>query len=531
MTFRSVVLLAAAGAVAACAQTIPVSLNFSLTTQVRTQRTITTAQRPLTGLGVVGIRADLGYPRGNGGVRQGNETGTITIAFNRLDSFVIAVELPNGPGSPAGARNFTSSITGGTGAYQGATGSVAFTYNSDSFGVGNLAGNGSVTAAGKTTSFAFSPALFLTGFPVGGDHNAFTGTGTVSPGGNVNVKMTFDSESNQLRNTAVITLTFNATDSVTLFLSYNADGPPPANTPAAVIGGTGLYAGVTGSGTINVTQTSSSFEVTGSGTITGRPATAPVITEVSTAYGRGEISQNDFIVIKGKNLVPATTSKDGVIWSNAPEFITGKMPTTLQGIGVKVNDVPGYVYFFCSAATNPACSSDQINVLTPLDTIRGNVKVTVTNNGVESNPYIVQMNQAEPSFLVFNTLGYVAAVHANGNLIGPTTLYPGASTPATLGEQILVFAVGFGLPTTTLVQGSSTQFGPIATSTNPRSPVCFLGSMEATVTAVTLISPGLYQFNITVPANAVRGDNLFYCSFTPTGFGAATPVGNLLTVQ
>jgi uncharacterized protein (TIGR03437 family) len=118
------------------------------------------------------------------------------------------------------------------------------------------------------------------------------------------------------------------------------------------------------------------------------------------------------------------------------------------------------------------------------------------------------MRQVEPSFLVFNTQGYVAAVHSDGSLIGPTSLYPGYTMPAKGNEQILVFAVGFGLPTTALVPGSSTQFGPLPQRQSPPSPQCFIGTTLATVAAATLISPGLYQFNLVVPNNAAHGDNL-----------------------
>jgi hypothetical protein len=41
--------------------------------------------------------------------------------------------------------------------------------------------------------------------------------------------------------------------------------------------------------------------------------------------------------------------------------------------------------------------------------------------------------------LVFNGGPYVAAVHANGSPVGPTTLYPGA-TPAKPGEVVVLYA-------------------------------------------------------------------------------------------
>lgn len=87
-----------------------------------------------------------------------------------------------------------------------------------------------------------------------------------------------------------------------------------------------------------------------------------------------------FIEIKGIDLVPATSPR-GVIWSKAPEFASGRMPTQLAGISVTVNKKPTYLYFYCSAVTDPACATDQINVLTTLDATVGEVQVVVTNSG------------------------------------------------------------------------------------------------------------------------------------------------------
>jgi uncharacterized protein (TIGR03437 family) len=530
MNCRACFLAASLASTVVAQQATTISLNLSLTTQTRPERTVSIGQRSVSPFGVVAVQADLTHPRGNGGVILGNDQGTISFIFNRLDSFDVSVEIPNGPGSPAGPKNFTGNISGGAGAYKGATGTVSFTTSTDNFGGNTLSGNGTVTAAGKSTPFTLSPPLPLTGSPFSGDHNVFTGSGAVTPIGNATAKVNFDSNSAG-GNDGTITLTFNSADSITLYLTFNVDGPPPPNTPALVIGGTGAYAGFTGTVPVTFTQSGSTFVVTGSGSIAPRSG-APTVTQVSTAYGLDETAQNTFIVIKGANLVPANTPKDGVIWSNAPEFASGKMPTVLQGIGVKVNDVPAFVYFFCSAATNPACATDQINALTPLDSTFGSARVTVTNNGVESAPLVVPMRPVEPSFLVFTSRGYVAAVHANSSLIGPTSLYPGFTTPAKAGETILVFGVGFGLPTTAVVPGSSTQFGPLPQTQNPTSPQCFIGVAPATVSAATLISPGLYQFNVVIPNNAQSGDNLIYCSYSPRpGVFGFTPGGNLITVQ
>ncbi len=249
----------------------------------------------------------------------------------------------------------------------------------------------------------------------------------------------------------------------------------------------------------------------------------PAITSVTTAYAGPVIAQNTFIVIKGANLVPATTPASGAIWSAAPSFASGLMPTQLNSVSVTVNNKPAFVYFYCSAVTDPACAQDQLNILTPLDNTIGPVPVVVTNGGVSSPPFTANMQAVAPSFLLFSTAGYVAATHANNSLVGPTSLYPGSSTPAAPGETIILYAVGFGLPATPLVNGSSSQSGSL-----PMLPVCQVGGNAAALTFAGLNGfPGLYQLNITIPATAVNGDNAVGCTYN----GSSTPAGDLITVQ
>jgi uncharacterized protein (TIGR03437 family) len=264
------------------------------------------------------------------------------------------------------------------------------------------------------------------------------------------------------------------------------------------------------------------------GNLTGRTVIGAgaggVITSVNTAGSPASagIAQNGWIEIHGSNLVPTTTPAAGVIWSNAPEFAQGKMPTQLGGISVTVNGKPAYVYYFCSSATNPGCATDQVNALTPLDSTTGSVQIVVTNGTTASAPFPATMNSVVPSLLLFVPQGYVAATHADYSLIGPPTLYPGASTPAIPGETVLVYAVGFGLPSTALTAGSSTQTGSLGTL-----PACKIGGNAAAVGFAGLISPGLYQLNLVVPANAPDADNSISCAYS----GATTPAGNLLTVH
>lgn len=204
-------------------------------------------------------------------------------------------------------------------------------------------------------------------------------------------------------------------------------------------------------------------------------AAAPsTIYSVHTASGGAVIAQNTFIEIRGFNLVPATTPAAGVIWSTAPSFAQGQMPTNLNGVSVTVNGKPAFVYYYCSVVTSPVCALDQVNVLTPLDTTAGPVQVVVSSGGVASAPFLVTMQATSPTFLLFNATGPIVATHANYGLLGSAALYPGASTPAQPGETVLAYGVGWGLPLTPVVNGSATQSGSL-----PFAPLCQIGGAAA----------------------------------------------------
>lgn len=248
------------------------------------------------------------------------------------------------------------------------------------------------------------------------------------------------------------------------------------------------------------------------------------ITSVTTAFtpASAGIAENTWIQIKGTNLVPAGTPSAGVVWSSAPEFALGQMPVTLGGISVTINNKPAYVYFYCSAATSSACSQDQINVLSPPDSTLGTVPVVVFSNGTTTAPFSVTMHSVVPALFNFDG-SHVVATHLNYSLVGPASLYPGASTPASPGETIIVYGSGFGIPSgTTIVGGSSSQSGQYSSL-----PTCTVGSTTAAVGFAGLVGVGLVQLNITIPTTATIGDNAIAC----TSGGASTPSGNVVTIQ
>ncbi|HEY2016782.1 MAG TPA: IPT/TIG domain-containing protein, partial [Bryobacteraceae bacterium] len=180
----------------------------------------------------------------------------------------------------------------------------------------------------------------------------------------------------------------------------------------------------------------------------------PTITSVNTAGGYPDIARNDWIEIKGTGLAPASVGPLGVAWSTAPEFAQGRMPTQLNGVSVTVNDKPAYVYYI---------SETQINVLTPLDLNDGSLSIVVTSGALSSAPALATAHAVAPSFLLFGDSKNVVATHADGTLLGPASMSaPGSSfAPARPGETVILYAVGFGLPASPLVEGAATQSGAL----------------------------------------------------------------------
>jgi uncharacterized protein (TIGR03437 family) len=466
-------------------------------------------------------------------------TGPLTVSlmllFNSLDRITLGFQNIQDPG-------FTAATVGGTvnanstGAYAGATadGSIVLTLTRTATSPlrYNLSLSGSANVGGKTVSLAIVNVPVTLAISQVNLYDDDTGTCAIPAIGSGNLTIREHPDTNKWDDNVhfleeSFTCSFSSNDSVRGFLILtvvDAKNGVFQPGPITIAGGTGRFSGATG--IVQVTNVvpggGDQVTVSVSGNITEAGPATPIITSVTTAnwVPFPIIAQNGWIQIKGTNLVPANTPAGGTFWSNAPEFAQGRMPTELGGVSVTVNGKPAYVWWFCSKATTPACSEDQINVLTPLDDYEGQVMVAVKNGSVSSGAFQVLKASTTPSLLRFSVRGDAVATHLDGSLLGPTTLYPGLSTPGRRGETVSLWAIGFGLPTAPLVQGSATQTGSL-----PFTPACFLGGTAVQV-AAALVSPGLYLLNITIPDNAVAGDNLFYCTI-PNNW----TLGALIAVQ
>jgi uncharacterized protein (TIGR03437 family) len=241
-----------------------------------------------------------------------------------------------------------------------------------------------------------------------------------------------------------------------------------------------------------------------------KSAPAPAVSLVANAEGETPtIAPNTWVEIKGSNLAAPGDSR---IWQGS-DFVGSSMPTKLDSVSATVNGKPAYVYYI---------SALQVNILTPPDALSGSVQVEVTNNGLTSAAFTAEAQPLSPSFFVFNGGPYVAAAHLDASLIGPATLYPGATSPAKPGETIVLYANGFGPTNVPVESGSVTQSGTLSPL-----PAVKIGGIATTVQFAGLVAPGEFQFNVTIPASLGNGDQ----TITATYGGIATQPGALITIH
>jgi len=527
------------GAVVALAQT-STNINLNLKGNPSTsnwENTLTLAQ---TGsVGTLGY-ASLVFTSSSGGFSDNNNTSfggptqiTAELAFNELDTIAIGYTYPNGGdfGTVATLKFSGGTITSGTGAYAGASGSLDLTIVKDDAAAlwteTTTTGSGNVMVGGNTIPLTLTKFRgWCCGWSTRERNYSLYPVSVSGSLGNPSgqVKLYFYPNAPTAVD-GLVTITFNSTDSLIMGYGYTPSGQsiaPPSSFTGNIVGGTGKYTNAYGA--LNYTNISGGLNVTGTMTL---PSSGATITRVKTVYGWSWMAGNAWLEIHGTNLVPADTPAPGVDWSNAPEFANGQMPTQLGPVSVTFGGgnppTPGYIYFYCSAQTNPNCADDQINVLAPLLGISDSflMKLTVNNDGIPIAVTAPLRDGYSPAFLSFDAAGHIAARHLDASLVGPTSLYPGSSSPAKAGETISLYGVGFGQAGGTIVAGSATQTGPLTIQPN----YCWVSGVSAQA-AGALVSPGLFQINLTIPQGVPSGDNPVLCiqGFYPTFPGATIAV-------
>jgi uncharacterized protein (TIGR03437 family) len=235
------------------------------------------------------------------------------------------------------------------------------------------------------------------------------------------------------------------------------------------------------------------------------PAAKPVFpTPLIAAVGQfsvggfGQFSQlalGSWVSIYGSYLAPDSRS-----WA-AADFNGVNAPTSLDGTSMTIGGQPAFIGYI---------SPGQIDAQVPTNVGMGAQPLIVTTSAGKSATFAVTVNPSEPGLLAppsfeIGSTPYVVALFPDGaTLVLPSGAIAGVpSRPATAGDNITMYGVGFGsvapnIPAGQIVQGSNALALPF---------LVYFGSTEATVTYAGLApgSVGLYQFNVTVPKLSTIG--------------------------
>lgn len=226
----------------------------------------------------------------------------------------------------------------------------------------------------------------------------------------------------------------------------------------------------------------------------------------------GTIATGSWVEIYGTNLSSTTR-----FWNVATEIVNGNFPTSLDGVSVKLNGKPAYVYFI---------SPGQIDVQAPDDTSTGPVSVTVTTSAGTSSAGSVTLSKYAPSVLLFDQKHPAAQIFTPTALLllGPPNAFPFTTRGAKPGETIILYGTGFG-PTKTPVPSGQVFSGAADTST---AVTMTIGTIPASVKFAGVNGQnGVYQLNVEVPSNVPSGEQPLVVSVG----GVQAQTGLVITVQ
>ena len=252
----------------------------------------------------------------------------------------------------------------------------------------------------------------------------------------------------------------------------------------------------------NLTKTSGGYSATADIGVNMKAATAskPAITAggvVNAASFQAGVTPGAWLTIFGQNLASAAHAL------TSDDLVDGKLPTSLSGVSVKINNLPAYLSFV---------SPTQLNVQAPADTSLGSVPVTVTNSAGTSDVTNATLVAVFPG--LFKIGNYAAAVRADGTVVsGSVAVKP--------GDILSLYGTGFGGTNPSIAPGTLIQTAVPLTN----AVTVTIGGVTAPVSFSGLSAAGLNQINITVPAVG-NGDLEVIAQVS----GARTQSGALLKV-
>jgi len=222
----------------------------------------------------------------------------------------------------------------------------------------------------------------------------------------------------------------------------------------------------------------------------------------SSAPFTASVAPGEFLVLYGSNL------------ANGYQVASVPFPTTLGGVQVLINSTPAPIYYV---------SASQIGVVVPLGITGFVAQIQVVNNSAPSNSITSWVSTTAPGVFTLNRngLGYAAALHADYSLLTD-------SSPAKVGETVLLYVGGLGTVNPTVADGSAAPSDPLSNATNTIS--VYIDGLAAKVDYSGLAPGfvGLYQLNVEIPSGVTNGWLAIYGPDS-AAVEASIPVGSAAT--
>jgi uncharacterized protein (TIGR03437 family) len=288
------------------------------------------------------------------------------------------------------------------------------------------------------------------------------------------------------------------------------------NASATITGGTGSFAGYTGSFPTLAGSSSSSglttysFSFSGTGTVntTGGGSTTPVpaITAVQDAASNTpNIAQGSIFIVKGANL-----SASGYTAFGLPR------PTVSSGVKVTFTPVAGgagtdvYLWYLYNQTGANGVVVNQIACILPSTVAVGSYNVTVTN-GTVSSPFVAQVVASKVGLFTQDSSGtglasvqnYISAAVVDLNRLTTGSISGVTISPAHPGQAVIAYGSGLGAYAAADNNASAAYYD---FSTHGMNIQAVVGGVSIPVAYAGLAGyPGEDQINFTLPANVATG--------------------------
>lgn len=158
-------------------------------------------------------------------------------------------------------------------------------------------------------------------------------------------------------------------------------------------------------------------------------------------------------------------------------------------------------------------SAGQINAQVPWEIEPGVARVVVQRGGVDSQPMLITVQEAQPSFLSFSGGGFgpVIAIHGSGPASGQ---FVSAENPPEPRGVVVLYGTGLGSVTEPIESGNAGPANPLASASMIQRAT--VGGMPAKILFAGLIPNfvGLFQINLELPLLTDPGEVLSYFSDT-----------------